>query len=514
MALPPQATLTPPSPLHLLLLSLSLKLLLFPTRASTDMEVHRHWKALVHSTPPSMWYRDETSIWTLDYPPLFAYFEYFLSHLARIFTPQMLTLRADTYHPTQSDHNFLRATVLLSEPLLLYATFRLATTLLNFTSPPKTPTLKRSIAIALVLLSPGLTLIDNIHFQYNALPLSFFLLTLSHIHPSHPSPQIPTFLFVLTLHLKQTLLPLTPPIALHLLSTTLKSSPSLKHLLATLTALILTSLLTLTLLWAPFYTTPPLQTLKHILNRLFPFSRGLLHAYWPPNLWALYASLDKLLTFLNFPTRPVDIDPASGHIGARNPFAVLPNPIPATCTAILLALLIPVLIVLVKRPTKFLPAIVYTALASFLVGWHVHEKAILIPLLPLAVFAAVSDDPRVVHAFLWLSLAGQFALFPLLQGGQESVFKVAHFVAYHAFAFAALLRPGKWRWSGRFLVPYAVGCVVLELYSGIGGGHRAFFGDRLPFLPLMLVSIYGAGGVCVAFSLLTVIVVLDPDSET
>lgn len=69
--------------------------------------------------------------------------------------------------------------------------------------------------------------------------------------------------------------------------------------------------------------------LEQVLRRMFPFGRGLCHAYWAPNFWVLYIILDKLLTFLlvklGFNIQTPTASFTGGLVGDSSPFAVLPK---------------------------------------------------------------------------------------------------------------------------------------------------------------------------------------------
>lgn len=69
--------------------------------------------------------------------------------------------------------------------------------------------------------------------------------------------------------------------------------------------------------------------MQQLLSRLFPFGRGLFHAYWAPNFWVFYIILDKVLAFLlrrlGFNIEIPEASFTRGLVGDSSPFAVLPK---------------------------------------------------------------------------------------------------------------------------------------------------------------------------------------------
>lgn len=251
-----------------------------------------------------------------------------------------------------------------------------------------------------------------------------------------------------------------------------------------------------------------------VLRRLFPFGRGLCHAYWAPNFWVFYIVLDKILVFvlskLGFVIEAPKASFTGGLVGDSSPFAVLPQVTPAITFSLVILAMSPCLIkaFMKPQPKHIIRWVAYAYTCGFMFGWHVHEKASLHFTIPLGIVAMESlNDAR--HYFL-LSIVSCYSLFPLLFEPQEypikvlllAIHSILMWLGFSQFRSSRITHGSKMNdsrgscqknqligWAGAC---YLLGLLGVELWGQLL--HPYFFGNRFPFLPLMLVSIYCAMG--------------------
>ena len=142
--------------------------------------MHRNWLAITYQLPLSEWYFNDTSKWTLDYPPFFAYFEWLMAQVAVLVDPQITTVQKKPYKAT-SCVMFQRTTVVVSDFVLFYACYRICKGLdkMNEGKPNRKTTMK--VLFLLNYINIGLFMIDNIHFQYNSMMYGLLLLSIAFI---------------------------------------------------------------------------------------------------------------------------------------------------------------------------------------------------------------------------------------------------------------------------------------------------------------------------------------------
>jgi alpha-1,3-glucosyltransferase len=79
--------------------------------------------AITYELPLKEWYFEKTSIWTLDYPPFFAYFEWLLARPAAVVDREMVRVQNLEYGE-KSVIFYQRATVIVSDLLFVYGCVR------------------------------------------------------------------------------------------------------------------------------------------------------------------------------------------------------------------------------------------------------------------------------------------------------------------------------------------------------------------------------------------------------
>lgn len=154
---------------------------------------------------------------------------------------------------------------------------------------------KQSHAAAIsILLSPGLLIIDHIHFQYNG--FLYGILILSLVLARKPSGLLASgIIFAALLCLKHIYLYLAPAYFVYLLRAYCLGPRSIFDI-GIFNCIKLGGSIgaVAALAFGPFVY---LEQIPQVMSRLFPFSRGLCHAYWAPNVWAMYSFSDRVLIY-------------------------------------------------------------------------------------------------------------------------------------------------------------------------------------------------------------------------
>jgi len=553
----------------------SVKCLLIPTYRSTDFDVHRNWLAITRHLPLSEWYFDDvggTTVHTLDYPPLFAFFEWGLSN--NFITDLLLEkgwlderclelLPDNDNEPSDRCVRFQRATVILSDVLLFLGAYLAPVSLGGvYSASINNGCGRRShpwVTFLLIVTNPGLILLDHVHFQYNGMLLGVLLISISFIiwgtqlisakitvnrttDKSNPSDEaielrssglfelLGAGAFAILMAMKHLYLMLAPLYLFYLLrhhcfvARRREDYFNYSFSFGRFIVLGIVTLICLLGAFVPFIMqNQPRVHMEQILARLFPFGRGLVHDYWAANVWALYLFTSRAASFL---LRKAPIQ--SGLRQKIESYAIIPfsEPDPSTVAFCLLIGLIPCIISAWKvggsslsqpmtpssRSSKtnavdaaeyFIHAVAFSSFSGFMLGYHVHEKAIMTSIIPLSLLATTSRENA--RLFTRTCLFGIFGLLPLLFRTDELLLKVALFTSWMSGVIFILERivfkNGKsgQREKGRGLLTamdkLAVGVLVLLLtFMEIIHPIKFMPQGKYEFMPLMMTSVFCAMG--------------------
>lgn len=337
----------------------------------------------------------------------------------------------------------MRATVIVSEYLVYVAA--LIIFLRHYSRNQGTGTLGLNAALVSILMQPATMLIDHGHFQFNTVMLGFVVASLSSVYAGRLLWSC--IFFVLALGFKQMALYYAPAIFAFLLGSCL--SPRLR--IGRLIAISIVTVLSFAALFAPLllgtlydlyrgfdlpYRPPPpflaqrrisldtktpigaiLLQLAQVVHRIFPFARGLfedkvanfwctLHTVYKLQQLEPYIALPRLSAYLTF-------------------MAILPSMSVVACA---------------PRASLLPYAFASSAFGFFLFSFQVHEKSILLPLLPMTLLLGskkgLSKEYRA-----WIGFANSLAVFTMYPLLRRDGLKTAYVVLSCLWAWLMGLPP-------------------------------------------------------------------------
>ena len=341
---------------------------------------------------------------------------------------------------------YMRATVVVSE----YFSYIPAAIILNrkLAHVGGVSKWESSIALVAILMQPATILVDHGHFQYNTVMLGFVLASVSCMFSDHPIWAC--VFFVSALCYKQMALYYAPAVFAYLLGVCLLPNLHLGRLIGiALVTIVSFALMFSPLLLGSLYDahhgiSPPLAItdreinplfalllpyidaqsllypltlqLTQIIHRVFPFARGLFEDK-VANVWCAIHTLHKLHEY------PI---PLLQRVSLF-----------ATLTAILPAFM---MISLFPRKELLPWTLASTAWGFFLCSFQVHEKSVLLPLLPMTILLGGDGGLSVeMRAWVgWANMLGVWTMFPLLKRDE---LRVPYYVISLLWAYLMGLPP-------------------------------------------------------------------------
>ncbi|GAO18499.1 hypothetical protein UVI_02054420 [Ustilaginoidea virens] len=387
-----------------------------------DYEAQRHWMEVTTQLPISQWYFHDLQWWGLDYPPLTAYHSWIMGKLGGLIEPAWFALYTSRGSDDETLKVFMRATVIISE-YLIYVPAAVVFTR-RYSRLNGVTAWTSSVALAAILMQPATILVDHVHFQYNTVMLGLVLASINSMLAERY--KWAAVFFVAALGFKQMALYYAFSVFAYLLGKCVWPRPNVIRLvsigsitIASFAALLLPlivgslyqkhrgmdsrsepdgSLPTLPLFHflADYLDTRSavyavVEQVVQMIHRIFPFSRGLFEDK-VANFWCALNVVVKLRRF---------------------PPQVLQR---AALGATLLSIIPPNVVLFLRPEKKLIPlAFAATAWGFFLFSYQVHEKSVLLPLLPMTLLLAgkqgLNGDTRSWVGFA--NLLGAWTMFPL-----------------------------------------------------------------------------------------------------
>ncbi|KAG2433128.1 hypothetical protein HYH02_012829 [Chlamydomonas schloesseri] len=295
----------------------------------------------------------------------------------------------------------------------------------------------RLLALFGLLFNPALLLIDHGHFQYNGISLGLTLAAVAAI--ARGRRLLGSVLYVAALNHKHMALFFAPAFFAHLLGWALHD-PAHKGAAAKMVAVAklgVTVIAAFAVCWAPWLHSK--EAVLQVLSRIFPVRRGLYEDY-VANWWCATSALIKWKSRFPAPLllraaaaatlaaaapamahqiagrRGGGAGPAEGAVGGANGGGGGAG------------------------PTRWglVRCLVNSGFAFYMFSYQVHEKSILMPLLPLTL--AAGREPTLAA---WLPLLGCFSMFPLLVRDGVGLPYVAVAAMYGAVMAGAALQQAR-----------------------------------------------------------------------